>query len=79
MVIERSTASPTSMAGEIDALQLGHQRLHQVDGADDVGAGLPVENDQDGRFAVGEAGVAQIFDESVTSPTSDRRTGAPLR
>ena len=62
MVVERSTASPMSMAGEIEALQLRHQRLHQIDGADDVGAGLPVEDDQDGRLAVGETGIAQIFD-----------------
>ena len=62
MVVERSTANPTSMAGEIEALQLGHQRLHQIDGADDVGARLSVEDDQDGRLAVGETGVAEVFD-----------------
>ena len=37
-------------------------RLHRVDGLDDVGAGLAVENDQHRGLAVGEAGVAQIFD-----------------
>ena len=37
------------------------QRLHRVHGADDVGARLPVEDDQHRRLAVGEAGVAQVF------------------
>ena len=41
--------------------QLRHQRFHRVDGADDVGAGLPVEDDQHRRLAVGKAGVTQVF------------------
>ena len=42
--------------------ELRHHRLDQVDGRDDVGAGLPVEDDQDRRLAVGESGVAQVLD-----------------
>ena len=61
MVVERSTASPTSIAGEIEACSCGISRLHPIDRADDVGARLPVEDDQDGRLAVGKAGVAQVF------------------
>ena len=42
--------------------QDGEQRLHRVDGRDDVGAGLPVEDDQDGRLAIGDPGIADVFD-----------------
>ena len=62
MVVERSTASPTSIAGEIEALSCGISAFTRSTVRDDVGAGLPVEDDQDGRLAVGEAGVAEIFD-----------------
>jgi len=42
--------------------QLGYQPLHQIEGTDDVGARLPVENDQDGWFAVRETCVTEILD-----------------
>ena len=53
--------------GDVDGgrdrgLQLRQQRLDAVDRVDDVGAGLAIEDDQDGRLAVGEAGIAQILD-----------------
>ena len=66
-----------SIAGETEALQLRHQRLHAIDGLDDVGAGLAVEDHQDRRLAVGKAGVAQILDR-VRRPRR-RRTAAPAR
>ena len=62
MVVERSTPKAMSIAGEIEALSCRHQRLDQIDGRDDVRVRLPVQNDQDGWLAVGEAGVAQILD-----------------
>ena len=40
MVVVRSTAQRTSMAGEIEARSSGSKRLHPVDRLDDVGAGL---------------------------------------
>ena len=42
--------------------QMRQLRLHSVDGIDDVGAGLAEQDDQHGRLAVGEPGVAQILD-----------------
>ena len=33
-----------------------------IDGLDDVGAGLPEDNEQDGGLAVGEAARADVFD-----------------
>ena len=70
--------------GDVDVgrergLQLRQQRLHPVDGVDDVGAGLAVDDDEHRRLAVGEAEVVDVLDRSMTSATSDSRTAAPLR
>ena len=62
MVTERSTANPDVDGRRNRSPELGQQRLHQVDGTDDIGARRPIENDQDRRLAVGEAGVAKVLD-----------------
>ena len=62
MVVERSTATATVDGRRDRGPQLRHQRLHPVDRGDDVGAGLPVEDDQHRRLAVGETGIAEILD-----------------
>jgi hypothetical protein len=61
-------------------LQLRQQRLHAVDRVDDVGAGLPEQTmTSTAGLPLAKPGVAQSSTESVTSATSDSRTGAPLR
>jgi len=68
-----------SMAGEIEARNCGISALTRSTVEMMFAFGLPVEDDQHGRLAVGEAGVAQISrPPSVTSPTSERCTAAPL-
>ncbi len=42
--------------------QLRQQRLDAVDRVDDVGARLTVDDEEDRRLAVGEAGVADVLD-----------------
>ncbi len=42
-------------------LQLRQQRDHAIDGIDDVGVGLAVEQHEHRRLAVGEPGIAQIL------------------
>ena len=79
IVVDRSTATVMSIAGDTEARRSGNQRLDPVDGLDDVGAGLAIEDDENRRLAVGEAGIAQVLDRSTTSATSESRTAAPLR
>ncbi len=45
--------------GGVKLRQHGADAIH---GVDDVGAGLPEDDDQDGGLAVGVTGVAQVFD-----------------
>ncbi len=42
--------------------QLRHQRLDAIHDADDVGPGLPGQDHQDRRLAVGKAEIAQVLD-----------------
>ena len=62
MVCERSIATVRSTSPGSEAAMRGSSRLHRVDGVDDVGAGLAIDDDQHRRLAVGEAGVAEVLD-----------------
>ena len=56
------SATSMSMSAGIEACSCGSSAFTAVDGVDDVGAGLAVDDDQHRRLAVGEPGVAQILD-----------------
>ena len=62
MVVVRSSTTARSMAGGIEACNCGSEREHPVHGVDDVGAGLAEDDDQHGRLAVDQPGVAQVLD-----------------
>ncbi len=62
IVVERSTAGWTIDRRRDRRPQLRQQRVDAVDGVDDVGAGLAVDDHQHRRLAVGEAGIAQVLD-----------------
>ncbi len=61
-MVERSTATVMSIAGETEASKVGQQRRDPVDGLDDIGAWLAIENDENRRLAVGKAGIPQVLD-----------------
>ncbi len=62
------------------ACSCGSSALHAVDGLDDVGARLAVDDHEHRRLAVGQAQrCACPRPQSMTSATSDSRTAAPLR
>ncbi len=61
IVVLRSIATLRSMSLASEALSCGSSAVDPVDRVDDVGAGLPVEDHQHRRLAVGEPGVAQVF------------------
>ena len=80
MVTVRSVSSVDIDGGRQRRLQLRQQLLDAVDDLDHVGAGLALDVD-DHRAADWFAHAAsRVFSApSITSATSDRRTGAPLR
>src|SRR5471032_3159878 len=57
----RSVAT-CSVTGRQLGLQFAHLGAHAVDGFDDVGAGLRPQHDDDGRLAVEQAQVVDVFD-----------------
>ena len=63
-----------SRAG-IDARSCGSSAVHAVDGLDDVGVRLAVDDQQHRRLAVGRAGVAQVLHR--VDDLGRRRSGAP--
>ena len=64
MVTVRSMATFMSMSLGIEALSAGISAVDAVDGLDDVGARLAVEDDEHGGLAVGEPEVAHVLDRS---------------
>ena len=62
IVVVWSTMVVRVMPVGISACSCGRQLLDAVDGRDDVGAGLAVDDEQHGRFAVGKAGIADVGD-----------------
>ena len=62
IVVVRSIITVKSIAGEIEALSCGSKRANTIHGVDDVGAGLPEDNDQHGGFAVRQTRIAQVLD-----------------
>ena len=65
MVCVRSSATSTSMAGEIDAGERREERLDALDDLDDVGARLAADDDQHGALAVGPGRDAVVLDVVV--------------
>ena len=80
MVVVRSVSTVTSTDGGSEALELRQQRLDAVDHADDVGARLALDVDDHRRRLVHPRRLlARSRRASITSATSESRTGAPLR
>ena len=50
------------MDGGIEACSCGNNRMNVVDGFDDIGGRLLVDLDQNGRLAVGQSGIAAVFE-----------------
>ncbi len=66
MVVVRSLTTCTCDALRQRRFDLGKQRLNRVDDADDVGAGLPLNIQNDAAFVVhpgGELGVFRAVDD----------------
>ena len=61
MVVVRSITTSILMAGEIEACNSGNKSPHPVDGADDVGAGLAEDDDQNCRLAGRKPQRANVF------------------
>ena len=78
MVVVRSRTTERAIVGEIDASQLRHQGDDAVHRVDDVGAGLPVHDDQHGALAVGQPRRAQIFHRALHLRDVAQPDGRPV-
>jgi len=67
------------IAGGIAANQPRQRRLDLVDGFDDVGAGLLVDDKEDAALAVGPAACLASSGPETAWPMSRIRNGPPLR
>ena len=77
MVVERSTATAMSIAGEIEAWSCGSSAFTRSTVSMMLAPGCAVEDHQHRRLAVGEPGVADVLDR-IDRPRR-RRRGAPPR
>ena len=80
MVTVRSVRTVNLTEEGSDGCNLRQQLLDGVDHGDDVGAGLALDVDDDGRRRVFIQAACRLFSvSSITLATSESRTGAPLR
>ena len=77
-MVVRSVRIETSTAEGSDACKLRQQVFNPIHHRDDIGAGLPLNVDNDRRRVVHPGGLLTVFGAVDTVATSDSRTGAPF-
>ena len=79
MVVERSIASERSMAGEIEARSVGSSAFTRSTVAMMLALGERLRMISTAGLPLARPALRMFSTESLTWPTSDSRTGAPLR